>query len=46
VATVHSYTVAFWVGAALIGLASLIAVILVRASRDEVASSGGSPVAM
>jgi EmrB/QacA subfamily drug resistance transporter len=46
VATVHSYTVAFWVGAALIGLASLIAVILVRASRDEVASSGTSPVAM
>jgi EmrB/QacA subfamily drug resistance transporter len=46
VAAVHSYTVAFWVGAALIGLASLIAVILVRASRDEVASSGASPVAM
>lgn len=46
VATVHSYTVAFWVGAALIGLASLIALLLVRASRDEIASSSATPAAL
>jgi EmrB/QacA subfamily drug resistance transporter len=46
VATVHSYTVAFWVSAALIGVASLIAFLLVRASRAEVADSAASPAAM
>jgi hypothetical protein len=45
VATVHSYTVAFWVSAGLIGLAAVIALILVQASRDEVASSDAIPVA-
>ncbi|MEV6844103.1 MFS transporter [Actinoplanes sp. NPDC051411] len=39
VATVHSYTVAFWVSAGLIAVASLIAFLLVRASRAEVAAS-------
>ncbi|MET0424358.1 MAG: MFS transporter [Actinoplanes sp.] len=38
-ATVHSYTIAFWVSAALIGVASLIAVTMVRAGREEAASS-------
>jgi MFS family permease len=38
-ATVHSYTVAFWVGAALIGVASLVALIMVRASRSDVSST-------
>jgi EmrB/QacA subfamily drug resistance transporter len=42
VATVHSYTVAFWVSAALIGVASLIALLLIRASRAEVAASGAA----
>src|SRR4051794_21921895 len=46
VATVHSYTVAFWVGAALIGLAALIALVLVRATREEVASTEGAVVAV
>jgi EmrB/QacA subfamily drug resistance transporter len=46
VATVHGYTVAFWVSAGLIGLASLFAVTLIRASRDEVAASAEAvPVA-
>jgi EmrB/QacA subfamily drug resistance transporter len=39
VATVHGYTVAFWVSAGLIGLASLLAATLIRASQDEVAST-------
>ncbi len=43
-ATVHSYTVAFWVSAALIGLAALIAVVLVRANREDVANTEGVPV--
>jgi predicted MFS family arabinose efflux permease len=44
VATVHSYTVAFWVSAGLIAAASLIAFLLIRASRSEVAASGaGAP---
>jgi EmrB/QacA subfamily drug resistance transporter len=46
VATVHSYTVAFWVSAALIGVASLIAFLLIRASRAEVAASSSSPAAI
>jgi EmrB/QacA subfamily drug resistance transporter len=39
VATVHSYTVAFWVSAALIAAASIIALVLVRADRSEVATT-------
>jgi hypothetical protein len=46
VATVHSYTVAFWVSAALIGVASLIAFLLIRASRAEVAASSSPPAAI
>jgi MFS family permease len=46
VATVHSYTVAFWVSAGLIGLAAVMALVLVRASRDEVASTDGVAVAV
>jgi EmrB/QacA subfamily drug resistance transporter len=45
VATVHSYTIAFWVSAGLIGLAAVIALVLVQASRDEVANSDAIPVA-
>ncbi|WP_250007704.1 MFS transporter [Actinoplanes sp. M2I2] len=45
-ATVHSYTVAFWVSAGLIALAAVIAVVLVRADRDEVAANPGVPAAV
>ncbi len=45
VATVDGYTVAFWVSAGLVGLASLIALVLVRAGRDEVADTDRLPVA-
>jgi EmrB/QacA subfamily drug resistance transporter len=38
-AVVHSYTVAFWVSAAVIALAALFAGVLVRARRNEVATS-------
>jgi EmrB/QacA subfamily drug resistance transporter len=38
-ATVHSYTVAFWVSAGLIGLAAVIALFLVQTKRPEVADS-------
>jgi EmrB/QacA subfamily drug resistance transporter len=46
VATVHSYTIAFWVSAALIGLASVIALVLVKASREQVASTSATHVAV
>jgi hypothetical protein len=45
-ATVHSYTIAFWVSAGLIALASLASLVLIRASRDEVAASGATHVAV
>jgi hypothetical protein len=38
-ATVHSYTVAFWVSAALIGVAVLVAAVLVRAKRDQLSQN-------
>jgi predicted MFS family arabinose efflux permease len=44
-AVVHGYTVAFWVSAAVIGAAALIALALVKASRQEVASTEAVPVA-
>jgi EmrB/QacA subfamily drug resistance transporter len=44
-ATVHSYTVAFWVSAAMIGVAALIAFVLVRAKKDELPATG-TPVAV
>ena len=40
-AVVHSYTVAFWVSAALISVAALVAGVLVRARRDQVATGVG-----
>ena len=43
--TVHGYTVAFWVSAGMIGLAAVIALTLVRASREEVANSDAIAVA-
>nr|WP_308201242.1 MFS transporter [Actinoplanes maris] len=46
VATVHSYTVAFWVSAALIGLAALASLVLIRAKKDELATDTGLPVAV
>ncbi|AGL16837.1 MFS transporter [Actinoplanes sp. N902-109] len=45
-ATVHSYTVAFWVSAALIGFAALLAFSLIRAGREDTASTGATHVAM
>ena len=38
-AVVHGYTVAFWVSAAVIAVAALLALVLVRASREQVASA-------
>ena len=46
VATVHGYTVAFWVSAAIIGAAAFIALALVKASRKDVASAEAVPVAV
>jgi EmrB/QacA subfamily drug resistance transporter len=46
VGTVHSYTVAFWVSAGLIGLATLIAAVLIRARRDQLSAVEGVPAGM
>ncbi|MEU8812955.1 MFS transporter [Actinoplanes sp. NPDC048796] len=43
-ATVHSYTVAFWWSAALIGLAAIIALVLVKAGREEANANAGTAV--
>jgi EmrB/QacA subfamily drug resistance transporter len=45
-ATVHSYTVAFWVSAGVIALAAVIALVTVRASRAEVANAEAVPAAV
>ncbi|WP_127503285.1 MFS transporter [Actinoplanes solisilvae] len=45
-ATVHSYTVAFWVSAALIGVAALVALTLIRAGREEVSSNNAVPAGL
>ncbi|MFI5892949.1 MFS transporter [Actinoplanes sp. NPDC051513] len=45
-ATVHGYTVAFWVSAAVLGVAAVIALVLVKASRQEVTSTDAVPVAV
>jgi hypothetical protein len=45
VATVHSYTVAFWVSAALIAFASIVALVLIKASRSDVAATDPVPAA-
>lgn len=46
VAVVHGYTVAFWVSAAVLAVAAVIALVLVKASRAEVASTDAVPVAV
>jgi len=46
VATVHGYTVAFWVSAGLITLAAVVALVLIQASREQVAASNATPVAV
>ncbi|GAA0561184.1 MFS transporter [Paractinoplanes ferrugineus] len=46
VAVVHGYTVAFWVSAGVIGFAAVVALLLVKASRSEVASTNATPVAV
>ncbi|MEU4240542.1 MFS transporter [Actinoplanes sp. NPDC026619] len=46
VATVHGYTVAFWVSAAVIGVAALTALVLVKASRQDVAAADATHVAV
>jgi EmrB/QacA subfamily drug resistance transporter len=46
VGTVHSYTVAFWVSAGLIGLAVVTSGVLIRARRDQLASTEGVPVGL
>ncbi|WP_097329255.1 DHA2 family efflux MFS transporter permease subunit [Paractinoplanes atraurantiacus] len=43
-ATVHSYTVAFWWSAALIGLAAIIAFVLIKAGREEANANAGAAV--
>ena len=43
IAAIHSYTVAFWVSAALIGSAAIIAFYLVRATRDQVGNTESVP---
>ncbi len=42
-ATVHSYTVAFWVSAAVMGFAVLVAAVLVRARKNQLAAPDGVP---
>jgi predicted MFS family arabinose efflux permease len=42
-ATVHSYTVAFWVSAAVIGLAALIALVMVRVTGTDLANKEAVP---
>jgi EmrB/QacA subfamily drug resistance transporter len=37
-AIVHSYTVAFWVSAGLVGFAAVVAAVLVRARKDELSA--------
>jgi len=44
-ATVHGYRVAFWVSAGLIGLAAVLAAVLIKASKDQVSSSDAVHVA-
>lgn len=46
VATVHSYTVAFWVSAGLIALASAVAFVLICATNDERTGRSGAHVAI
>jgi EmrB/QacA subfamily drug resistance transporter len=43
VAIVHSYTVAFWVSAGMLGAAAIIAALLIQARRDESAQPAAEP---
>ena len=45
-ATVHSYTVAFWVGAGMVGLAAVIALFLVQSGLDQAADADADPDAV
>jgi len=45
-ATVHGYTVAFWVSAALMAAAAVIAAVLIRVRPDQLASSQAVPAAL
>ena len=44
--TVHGYTVAFWVSAALMAVAAIIAATFIRVHADQLASHEGVPVAI
>jgi EmrB/QacA subfamily drug resistance transporter len=44
--TVHGYTVAFWVSAALMAAAAIIAAVFIRVRPDQLASHEGAPAAM
>ena len=45
-ATVHSYTIAFWVSAGLMAAAAILAAIFVRARADQLQAPDGAPAAM
>jgi EmrB/QacA subfamily drug resistance transporter len=45
-AVVHSYTVAFWVSAGMMAFAALTALVLVRASKDQLEPATGAPDAV
>jgi hypothetical protein len=42
-ATVHSYTIAFWVSAALMALAAIVAAVFIRARADQLHASEAVP---
>jgi hypothetical protein len=42
-ATVHGYTVAFWVSASLMAVAAVIAAVFIRVRPDQVATGQGAP---
>jgi EmrB/QacA subfamily drug resistance transporter len=45
-ATVHGYTVAFWVSASLMAVAAVIAAVFIRVRPDQLATSQGAPAAI
>jgi MFS family permease len=45
-ATVHGYTVAFWVSAALMAAAAILAAVFIRVRPDQLASSRNTPAAL
>jgi hypothetical protein len=46
VATVHGYTVAFWVSSALMAAAAVLAAVFIRVRPDQLASSQHAPAAV